>query len=211
MGKMTGLEQMEEIPSKVLLIYGAVQDLVGEGRDINDISVSNIAERAGIGKGTIYDYFESREELVACAFLFYVNRTAEQINKTLATLPGFREQIYALFDGLDRDSAQKTCFVRFVHSATDNSKYSPLVREKLAQSSLGRNLPEHLFGDFVRRGMKTGEISDQLPVEYVLYTIFCKVLTYMMCLSTEECFSVNMKQMRNLIIEGILKEMKESV
>ena len=208
MQKITGLEPVEETPSKVLLVYGAVEDLVGEGRDINDISVSNIADRAGIGKGTIYDYFESREELIACTFLFYINRVSESIAQTVSGMERFSDQLYALFDALDRDSSQKTCFVQFVHSATDNSKYSALVREKLAQSPIGRNLPNHLFGRIIRRGIETGEISGDIPVEYLLYTVFCKMLTYMMCLSTQECFQIDIKQMRELIIQGILREMR---
>lgn len=209
MGKMTGLEPVEEIPSKVLMAYGAVQALVGEGRDVNDISVSNITERAGIGKGTIYDYFESREELIACAFLFYISRASEKITQAAQKMHGVREQIYALFDELDKDSEKKSCFVQFVHSATDNSKYSPLVREKLAQSPHGKNLPYYLFGEIMRGGIESGEINDKLPMEYLLYTVFCKVLTYMMCLATEECFGIDIAQMRELVIEGILKEIKK--
>lgn len=209
MGKMTGLEPVAEIPAKVLMAYGAVQELVGEGRDINDISVSNITERAGIGKGTIYDYFESREELIACAFLFYISRAAEKITQAARKMPDLRTGVYALFDELDKDSERKTCFVRFVHSATDNSKYSPLVREKLSQNSHGRSLPNYLFGEIIRDGMKSGEINDKLPVEYLLYTVFCKVLTYMMCLATEESFEIDIQQMRKLVIEGILHEIQK--
>ena len=208
MGKITGLESVEDIPSKVLLTYGAVQELVGEGRDINDISVSAITERAGIGKGTIYDYFDSREEIIACAFLFYVRQTAERMTETMRGVASFHDEVHLLFDQLDGDSEQKTCFVRFVHGATDNSKYSPIIREKLTQSEAGRKLPEQMFGEEVRRWVQKGEINARFPVEYVLYTVFCKVLTYMMCVSTQECFDMDVKRLRMLIIEGILRELK---
>ena len=208
MGKITGFEAMEEIPSKVLLTYGAVQELVGEGRDVNDISVAAITERAGIGKGTIYDYFDSREEIIACAFLFYIRQAAERITKAVCGFGSMEEAVNALFDLLDKDSAQKTCFVRFVHGATDNSKYSPIIREKIGSCEEGRKLPEQLFGELVRWGVETGEISAGLPVEYVIYTIFCKILTYMMCVSTQGCFDLDIGQMRGMIIDGILREIR---
>ncbi|MBR1852932.1 MAG: TetR/AcrR family transcriptional regulator [Lachnospiraceae bacterium] len=208
MGKITGLESVEEIPSKVLLTYNAVQELVGEGRDINDISVSAITERAGIGKGTIYDYFDSREEIIACAFLFYVRQTAERMTETMRGVGSLKEVVHSLFDQLDADSEQKTCFVRFVHGATDNSKYSPIIQKKLRQTEAGRKLPEQLFGEMIQRGVEAGEISGKLPVEYVLYTVFCKVMTYMMCISTQESFDIDTRRMRDLIITGILKELK---
>ncbi|MFH1810016.1 MAG: TetR/AcrR family transcriptional regulator [Pseudomonadota bacterium] len=37
-------------------------------------SMSLVAERAGIGKGTIYEYFESKEELFACALEGWVQQ-----------------------------------------------------------------------------------------------------------------------------------------
>ncbi len=208
MGKITGLESVEDIPSKVLLTYGAVQELVGEGRDINDISVSAITERAGIGKGTIYDYFDSREEIIACAFLFYIRQTAERMTEMMRGIASFQEEIHLLFDQLDGDSEQKTCFIRFVHGATDNSKYSPIIRKKLRETAIGKKLPEQLFGEIIRRGMESGEINSELPVEYVLYAVFCKVMTYMMCIATQESFDIDTKRMRELIIAGILKELK---
>ena len=211
MGKITGLEAVEEIPSEVLLTYGAVQELVGEGRDVNDISVSAITERAGIGKGTIYDYFDSREEIVACAFLFYVRQTAERMTAMAREYDRFSDAVHALFDQLDRNSEQKTCFVRFIHGATDNSKYSPIIREKLNRTETGRKLPDRLFGEIIRMGMESGEIDRNLPTEYVLYAIFCKVMTYMMCIATKESFGIDNRKMRELVIAGLLKELKNEI
>ena len=119
-----------------------------------------------------------------------------------------KEVVYSLFDQLDADSEQKTCFVRFVHGATDNSKYSPIIRGKLEQTEIGRKLPEQLFGKMIQRGVDAGEISGELPVEYVLYTVFCKVMTYMMCIATQGSFDIDTGRMRELIITGILKELK---
>lgn len=49
--------------SKREQIIDALQELVKE-QDINNISVSDIAKRAGIGKGSIYYYFESKDAIV---------------------------------------------------------------------------------------------------------------------------------------------------
>ena len=53
-------KQTAEIPEKVLLIYQAVPQMLKEGADINTLKVSEITERAGIGKGTAYEYFSSK-------------------------------------------------------------------------------------------------------------------------------------------------------
>ena len=53
------IKEMENLPEKEAKIYIAVGELIKEGRDINDMKVSEISNRAGIGKGTTYEYFQS--------------------------------------------------------------------------------------------------------------------------------------------------------
>lgn len=55
---------------KVLAMYRAVCTLIDEGNDIHKMKVSDITQKAGIGKGTAYEYFRSKEELVGKA-LYY--------------------------------------------------------------------------------------------------------------------------------------------
>lgn len=53
-----------ETPSKREQILDALQELLKE-QDIKNISVSDIAQRAGIAKGSIYYYFESKDDVFA--------------------------------------------------------------------------------------------------------------------------------------------------
>lgn len=55
---------------KVLAMYEAVNELMEEGRDIYSMKISEITARAGIGKGTAYEYFSTKEELLGKA-IFY--------------------------------------------------------------------------------------------------------------------------------------------
>ncbi len=208
MGQITGMEPVLEIPPKVLQLFEAVEQLIGEGVDVNSIRVSSITERAGIGKGTAYEYFDSKEEIIACSFLFYLNRLAEHINDVLMKLDSLQEQINYIFDELDKESEKKYCFVQFVHGATDNSKFSRLVREKLLASDMGREFPQYLFGTLIRQGVERGEINGEIPTAYLVYTVFCKVMTYMMFINVQDCFQAEVGGLRPLIIEGILRDVK---
>lgn len=208
MGRLTGMEAVSETPEKVLQMYEAVHKLVGEGVILTDLKVSAITEQAGIGKGTAYEYFETKEELLACAFIFYVNRMAEEISRRLGGFDNLREQIDHVFEQLDRDSQRKYCFVRFVHAVTDDSRFSLLVRDKLTNNPEVKNFPEYLFGDLVRQGVERGEINGDIPVDYLIYSVFCKVLTYMMGICAEECFHTDVQRIRELVIEGIIRDLK---
>ena len=49
---------------KVKALYEAVEELIFENIEVKGIKVSDITERAGIGKGTAYEYFRSEERRV---------------------------------------------------------------------------------------------------------------------------------------------------
>lgn len=58
------------LPEKKAAVFGAVLELLRQGRPLGDLKVSEIAEAAGIGKGTVYEYFSSREELLRDAMRY---------------------------------------------------------------------------------------------------------------------------------------------
>lgn len=208
MGKITGKEPLEEIPSKVLLMYDAVRSLIGEGHSLNEISVSTITSKAGIGKGTAYEYFDTKEDILTGAFLFYVRQVAEGINADLSQMDSLEEQLRYGFEKLDQDEFSKNCFINFMHGVTDQSRFSYTVRERLKEYHQGKSLPEVFFGSLIERGVERGEISKDLSVEYLVYDVFCKVLTYVLCLSIDQVFSTDVRQMKELVIQGILKDLK---
>ena len=63
------LNDLENLPEKVLKLYEAVIQFAKEGAVITNLTVSEISSKAGIGKGTTYEYFESKEELISRAIL----------------------------------------------------------------------------------------------------------------------------------------------
>ena len=52
---------------KRTLLFAAVWALLEQGRDPLAISISQVAQTAGVGKGTVYEYFSSKEDLFAQA------------------------------------------------------------------------------------------------------------------------------------------------
>ena len=69
---MNGRYENGALPEKVRLLYEAVLAMVTNGWDINRMKVSDITAQAGIGKGTAYEYFSSKEEIIANAVLYDV-------------------------------------------------------------------------------------------------------------------------------------------
>ena len=44
-----------------------------QGQALSAMTVQQLAQVAGVGKGTVYEYFSCREELLAQAFLSYMD------------------------------------------------------------------------------------------------------------------------------------------
>lgn len=51
-------------------IYQGVISLIQSGHQLNELKVSEIAAASGIGKGTCYEYFTSKEEIIRSTLLF---------------------------------------------------------------------------------------------------------------------------------------------
>lgn len=88
MSKITGLEAPNQVPPKVTAMYRAVSTLLREDKDISEMSVSMITGLAGIGKGTAYEYFDSKEEIIVCALLYEIRTVTEQASHQIQTWSG---------------------------------------------------------------------------------------------------------------------------
>ena len=112
---------MKETRPKVLALYRGVLELLDEGEDVNTIKVSDITAKAGIGKGTAYDYFKSREEIIACALLYDVDQKIEEEEEELARHEGFCEKVIYAFDWMERRFREQKVFVRILRLPTEGS------------------------------------------------------------------------------------------
>lgn len=78
---------------KVLAMYQAVIEFINEGCDINTLKVADITGRAGIGKGTAYEYFSSKEEIISSAILYYVKVCFENMQEFLQITERFNRKL----------------------------------------------------------------------------------------------------------------------
>ena len=81
------------IAPKEEAIFLAVLQLVAEGRDLGGIRISEIAETAGIGKGTVYEYFPSRDDLLIGAVLYHRQKVYETIRRDILAADTFQARL----------------------------------------------------------------------------------------------------------------------
>lgn len=208
MSRITGFEQASQVPAKVRLIYDAVMELIEEGTDVTGIRVSAIAERAGIGKGTAYEYFDTKEEIVACTIIYQMQRVFSWLEEALCARESFGEQLNFLLDEMGKKDGRKYCFLRFVHILTDNSDMSKLVREKVEAEGFAAFRPQTVFGKILQQGVERGDLRKDLPLDYMVYCVFSHLLTYMMGITAEDGYGMRSEDMRPLVYRGIMGELE---
>ena len=64
---------------KTQILFAAIEIFAKEGLERGKIA--DIAKHAGIGKGTIYEYFKSKDEIFCAIETLFVNDTTAQVNK----------------------------------------------------------------------------------------------------------------------------------
>lgn len=184
MGKITGREKIEELPEKVLLLYTAVAGLIEEGADVAELRVQEITERAGIGKGTAYDYFDSKEEIIVYAILFHMENMLQRLQQGIWEEKNFADRIRLSLERLDTQIMGEKCALRFVTMLFDTTQMGMLLRQALEEKKKEREMCEPLMAAeaLVRKGIEDGELRGDMPVSYMTYSLLAKVVTYMVYL-----------------------------
>lgn len=102
-GKRMSDEQnvIQNPPPKVKAMYQAVINLLKTERDITTIKVADITSSAGIGKGTAYEYFSTKEEILSSAIIYYVNQCIENVKEIAQKQENFHDKLYDIMDFAD--------------------------------------------------------------------------------------------------------------
>lgn len=220
MAKITGKESAKQLPEKVLKLYQAVVELVGEGADIGALKVSSITKRAGIGKGTAYDYFDTREEIIVYAIAFFMEEAAKKLESEIWEKENFTERIVLCMDFVDRQMQRGACLLCLVNLFFEVSDMGTLFRGLLEMRKReGACQPVLLVKKIIEQGIRDGKIHSKLPIDYMAYTLLTKLLAYMAYLFHEQSAKENAfpesrydgaklscEEFRRCILEGILEE-----
>lgn len=81
-------------------IFNGLIRLIKDGANPYLIKVQEIADAAGIGKGTIYDYFKTKEEAIAGAIVYSINKEIAEAYSRIKNKQGFRakfDELLAVF------------------------------------------------------------------------------------------------------------------
>src|SRR5690554_484048 len=83
---------------KEIAIFNGVIKLIKDGSSPYLIKVQEIAAAANVGKGTIYDYFRTKEEAISKAILYNLQHEIEAAYAQIQDKTSFKAKFEALLD-----------------------------------------------------------------------------------------------------------------
>ena len=197
---------------KVLEIYRAINEFMAEGVDMNRLRVSEITRKAGIGKGTAYEYFQSKEEMLGCAFLYSMIQEVEKLWTYVEAEGSFREKLYALLDNIGQNFSRRREWCRYL----DFYLQSMFDKRELMEKVLHCPEIEERIEVFARilsgQARKENLIQGEPKVYFVIHACVTQILGYIYYLERRGKESqVTTEEMKEFLYQSILQMMQAGV
>ncbi|MGN0313433.1 MAG: TetR/AcrR family transcriptional regulator [Fusicatenibacter sp.] len=203
-GKM-GMQE-DELPTKVKQIYEAVLSLMEEGADINALKVSDITTRAGIGKGTAYEYFENKEEIIGQAILYNMENAICRIRQKSDERSTFSEKFLCVLEWMDEKYQPHQGFVPFIYIFRRWGELPFGIREKLIAGKDGICRIREDALQLAKCGMEEGVLRKDLPDSLVSSIILSSIAAYAIFLGDEDQ-TVDKQFVREFICEKVIRDL----
>lgn len=164
---------------KIISIYHAVEDIIAEGVDLATMRVSDIAAKAGIGKGTTYEYFTSKEELVVKAMIYLVDSMTKRIISNMEKKDGFRDKFMLLLEEMEEKVKQRACILKYFHMLGDLNLCESMHDLLLDNDEEAENAnPMRIIRYLLEEGKKEGLIGDKFSQSYMETVMFSKIIAF---------------------------------
>jgi AcrR family transcriptional regulator len=137
--------------------------------------VADIAERAGVGKGTVYEYFSSKEELLFAVFEITNAEISLRMDDALAAGGSSEEKLHNVLrlgaEVIAEQVEMQPVILDFWAAARGKDFEETYHRAVVASYSHFRNL----FATFVHEGQERGEFKTSIDAEALAATVVATV------------------------------------
>ena len=150
---------------KEKLIFSGVLKLAHSGQSLEKITAQQIADSAGVGKATIYDYFSSKDEIIAKAILYFQRMEMDRFKEYIDSLSTFKEKVYSIYDtianSLENSASIFNTAIGFDTPCKilNRASISPEERESMLEPFYS------LFYELIDTGNKTKSINIDISKE----------------------------------------------
>ncbi len=203
------LSMFDGIAEKEMLMYKAVIEMIQENYDVNSIKVSDITSRAGIGKGTAYEYFSSKEEIIVKALFYDTYVHISNVEKIMKKDKTFREKYYLLMDYLEEKLPDTKATGNLIKIFMGNYEVKDNFRIEVEKIQKNTTCPvvyvEKMIDDFMEQGFKEGILTQDKKV--MRRSVFATQVTgYIYCIINHYyAEEMTREEARDFSYQGLVK------
>lgn len=200
-----GLALEEKYPPKVKAMYEAVLSLFSSGRELSTLKVSEITAKAGIGKGTAYEYFSTKEEMIVGAIQYEAERHVSIIFELIQNGQSFQEIIFQGLDMLEANHEKYGGFVMIEKIIRDGTITGSGLLDELARRKEECGTASRFTEKLFRLAAERGLIQERDAFK-VWSAILSQFAVYAFYLTHQELAAgIGPEQVRKLVYENIIK------
>lgn len=169
------MEEINYSPKEIALFEG-VNKLIEEGSSLNNLKVSDIAKAAGIGKGTVYEYFKTKEEVIAKAILYNTAKEIEKLAMNSKEALTFEDKFYSVLDGIIELSNRKFEYIQIFFANKELQETLREFNEDKVKVIEFRDSIMNILQPVIELGIKENIIDKNLEIDYIK-SVFVSVLS----------------------------------
>lgn len=120
-----------DFSEKEIAIFNGLMELIKQGCNPYSIKVSDIAKASNVGKGTIYDYFDSKEEAISKAILFNISKEIESSINRVKLKESFQDKFNETLNIIEENMENNLSIYNTIFTSRGMDEfYEYLVDEK---------------------------------------------------------------------------------
>jgi len=146
--------------AKKAAIIEAARELFAR-RGVRDVSISEIAKRAGVSQVSIYNYFDDKNALAKEAFIAYIEAEIANFEMILGQDIPFAEKMELIIQGKSSVVTQ-TGLSNFGEKALGDKILQQIFQEAVRERAVA------IYRNFIETGKTEGYIDKDIPTEAIM-------------------------------------------
>lgn len=162
---------------KEILIMEALIHKVCEGKEVSQLRVQEIAIAAGVGKGTIYEYFSSKDEIVERSIFYSMDKELQMLEQVIDEAEDFDSLLWQIVQALcDILKNRRTVYTILLQNR--GRELETCIRGEHKEEFRRRyKLFLELQDQIVQRGKQECWIDAALSDEFCRYVIYTALMS----------------------------------
>ena len=194
---------------KELAIFNGVIDLIKRGANIYLVTVSEIAKASGVGKGTIYEYFRTKEEVISKAILYNMKREVEHAIERVEQKNNFKDRYYEALEIIVENFDNKFSTINLLLSTGNfNELYEYMIDEKQLIAAYTSRI-ESIIDRLLLMGYEEGIIAIEESQYYKRMVIISSIAGFINYINNRERYlDIDTQKAMDLCYKMVIKALK---